>query len=165
MKIQWNTKEEGSTLLPILSSGYFFAMQNIQNLTILSTQNTLIQDILCPGWMHETSAGAGALGWPRGMGWGGRWEVGSGWGTHVNPWLIHVNVWQNPLQYCQVISLQLIKINGGRKRYTVSWLGHCHFLLTEFSAFSLPPSYTSLATQTPRCSFSECIIPLLKTLH
>ena len=37
---------------------------------------------------------------------------GSGWGTHVNPWLIHVNVWQKPLQYCKVISLQLIKING-----------------------------------------------------
>ena len=34
-----------------------------------------------------------------------------GWGTHVNPWLIHVNVWQKPLQYCKVISLQLIKIN------------------------------------------------------
>ena len=31
---------------------------------------------------------------------------------HVNPWLIHVNVWQKPLQYCKVISLQLIKING-----------------------------------------------------
>ena len=30
------------------------------------------------------------------MGWGGRWEGGSGWGTHVNPWLIHVNVWQKP---------------------------------------------------------------------
>ena len=30
--------------------------------------------------------GAGALGWPRGMGWEGRWEGGSGWGTHVNPW-------------------------------------------------------------------------------
>ena len=29
-------------------------------------------------------------------------EGGSGWGTHVNPWLIHVNVWQNPLQYCEV---------------------------------------------------------------
>ena len=42
------------------------------------------------------------------MGWGGRWEAGSGWGTHVNPWLIHVNVWQKPLQYCKVISLQLI---------------------------------------------------------
>ena len=54
----------------------------------------------------------GALGRPRGMGWGGRREGGAGWGTHVNPWLIHVNVWQKPLQYCKVISLQLIKING-----------------------------------------------------
>ena len=25
----------------------------------------------------------------------GRWEGSSGWGTHVHPWLIHVNVWQN----------------------------------------------------------------------
>ena len=54
---------------------------------------------------------AGALGRPRGMGWGGRRERRSRWGTYVNPWLIHVNVWQNLLQYCKVISLQLIKIN------------------------------------------------------
>ena len=53
--------------------------------------------------------GPGALGRPRGIGWRGRWEGGSGWGTHVNPWLIHFNVWQNPLQYCKVISLQLKK--------------------------------------------------------
>ena len=39
--------------------------------------------------------GAGALGWPRGMGWGGRWDGGSGWGTHVHPWRIYVKVWQN----------------------------------------------------------------------
>ena len=45
------------------------------------------------------------------MGCGGRWDGGSGWGTHVNPWLIHVSVWQKPLQYCKVIILQLIKIN------------------------------------------------------
>ena len=45
------------------------------------------------------------------MGWGGKGEGGSGWGAHVNPWLIHVNVWQKPLPYCKVISLQLIKIN------------------------------------------------------
>ena len=50
------------------------------------------------------------------MGWGGRWEGGSGWGIRVNPWLIHVNVWQKPLQYCKVISLQLIKINGKSKK-------------------------------------------------
>ena len=45
------------------------------------------------------------------MGWGGSWEGVSGWGIDVNPWLIHVNVWQKPLQYCEIISLQLIKIN------------------------------------------------------
>ena len=39
----------------------------------------------------------------------GRWEGGLGWGIHVYPWLIHVNVWQKPLQYCKVVSLQLIK--------------------------------------------------------
>ena len=52
---------------------------------------------------------AGALWWPWGMGLGGRWEGGSGRGTHVHPWLIHVNVWEKPLQYCNVISLQLKK--------------------------------------------------------
>ena len=54
---------------------------------------------------------AGALGRPRGMGWGGRQEGGLGWGTHVNLWLIHVHVWQKTLQYCKVINLQVIKIN------------------------------------------------------
>ena len=59
--------------------------------------------------------GPGALGRPRGIGWRGRWEGGSGWGIHVTPWLIHVNVWQNPLKCCEVISLQLIKINEKKK--------------------------------------------------
>ena len=50
------------------------------------------------------------------------WEdpEGLGWGIHVNPWLIHVNLWQNPLQYCKVISLQLIKINGKKKKAFLS---------------------------------------------
>ena len=69
---------------------------------------------------------AGALGRPRGMGWGGRREGGSGWGTHVNPWLIHVNVWLKPLQYCKVISLQLTKINEKKKnRFSNSLTYHC----------------------------------------
>ena len=59
--------------------------------------------------------GPGALGRPRGIRWRGRWERGSEWGLLVNPWLIHVNVWQKPLQYCKVISLQLIKINEKKK--------------------------------------------------
>ena len=39
--------------------------------------------------------GAGVRGRSREMIWDGRWEGGSGLGTHVHPWLIHVNVWQN----------------------------------------------------------------------
>ena len=39
--------------------------------------------------------GAGALGWPRGMVRGGRREEGSGWGTRVYLWRIHVAIWQN----------------------------------------------------------------------
>ena len=54
----------------------------------------------CSGLVHwedpEESGGEG--------GGRGDWDV--------TPWLIHVNVWQKPLQYCKVISLQLIKING-----------------------------------------------------
>ena len=39
--------------------------------------------------------GAGALGWPRGMVLGGRREEGSGWGTRVYLWWMHVDIWQN----------------------------------------------------------------------
>ena len=57
----------------------------------------------------------GTLGRPRGTRWRGRWEGGSGWGIHVTPWLIHVNVWQKPLQYCKIISLQLKKKKKKKK--------------------------------------------------
>ena len=75
-------------------------------------------------WCMRQVLRAGALGWPRGMGWGERWQGGSGWGTHVNPWLILVNILQKPLQYCKVISLQLIKIIRGKKRKNIS--DFCH---------------------------------------
>ena len=56
------------------------------------------------------------LGRPRGIGWRGRWEGGSGWGIHVTSWVIHVNVWQNPLKCCEVISFQLIKKKKSKKK-------------------------------------------------
>ena len=62
----------------------------------------------CSGLVHwEDPEGSGREGGGRG---------GLVWGIHVNPWLIHVNVWQKPLQYCKVISLQLIKINEKKIR-------------------------------------------------
>ena len=56
-------------------------------------------------WNRELKASA--LGQPRGMGWGGRWEESLGWGTHVHLLLIHVSMWRKPPQYCKAISLQL----------------------------------------------------------
>ena len=68
--------------------------------------------------IHETSRqsrhdaqhwmlGAGALGQPRAMVRGGRGEEGSGWGTRVYLWRIHVDIWQN--QY------NIVKLKNKRK--------------------------------------------------
>ena len=46
------------------------------------------------------------------MVWGGRWEGGSGLGTHVHLWLIHVNVWQN--QY-SIVKQDKVKIKIKKK--------------------------------------------------
>ena len=56
-----------------------------------------VKQTTSPGWMRETSAQGWCTGKTQrdGMGWGGRQEGESGWGTHVNPWLIYVNVWKN----------------------------------------------------------------------
>ena len=66
------------------------------------------------GCMRQ-ALGPGALGKPRGSGWRGRWEGGSGWGTHVNPWLFHFNVWQNPPQIKKKFKKKLKKINKYRQ--------------------------------------------------
>ena len=51
-----------------------------------------VKQITSPGWMHETSARAWCT-WKTQRDLVGReGGGGSGWGTHVNPWLIHVNV-------------------------------------------------------------------------
>ena len=52
--------------------------------------------VTSPDSMHDTGCfGAGALGRPRGMVWGGRREEGSGWETRVRLWQIHFDIWQN----------------------------------------------------------------------
>ena len=51
-----------------------------------------VKQIGSPGLMHETGC-LGLVHWDDPEGWDG--EGGSGWGTHVHPQLIHVNVWQN----------------------------------------------------------------------
>ena len=56
--------------------------------------------------------GAGALGWPRGMRWGGRWKGGLRMGNTCRSMAVSCKCMQKPLQYCRVISLQLMKING-----------------------------------------------------
>ena len=58
---------------------------------------------------------------PRGMGWRGQWEEGSGWRGNVYLWPIHTDVWQNPSQYCKVIILQLKKKKKTRR---VRFLGN-----------------------------------------
>ena len=58
--------------------------------------------------------GAGALGQPRGMVRGGRTEEGSGWGTRVYLWRIHVDVWQN--QYNIVKLKNKMKLKNSKKK-------------------------------------------------
>ena len=46
--------------------------------------------------------------WGNPEGWGGKEVRGvQDGGTHVHLWPIHVDVWQKPLQYYKVVSLQL----------------------------------------------------------
>ena len=101
--------------------------------------------------------GPGALGRPRGIGWGGRLKRGSGWGIHVNLWLIHINVWQKPLQYCKVISLQLIKINEKKERYKAYLIDVFYFFFVSI-LFTLALKFTMfflLLTLGFICSFSN----------
>ena len=58
--------------------------------------------------MHEAGHSISVLlDSPKGWGGGGGGKgFQNGW-THVYPWVIHVDVWQKPPQYCKVIILQL----------------------------------------------------------
>ena len=64
--------------------------------------------------------GAGALGRPRGMVWGGRREEGSGWGTHVYLWQIHFDIWQNQYNIVKLKSKIKNKLEN-KIRQSVNW--------------------------------------------
>ena len=51
-----------------------------------------VKRITSPGSMHDTGC-SGLVHWDNSEGWYG--EGGSGWGTRVHSWQIHVDVWQN----------------------------------------------------------------------
>ena len=55
-----------------------------------------VKQIIGPGSMHETGC-SGLVHWDDPEQWDKKRseEGGSGWGTHVHVWLIHVAVWQN----------------------------------------------------------------------
>ena len=58
--------------------------------------------------MHKAGCSKLVL-WDNPEGWGGEggrrgFQDGV---IHVHPWLIHVDVWKKPSQYCKVIILQL----------------------------------------------------------
>ena len=54
-----------------------------------------VKQIASPGSMHDTGC-LGLVHWDDPEGWDGKGGGrGSGWGTHVHPRWIHVNVWQN----------------------------------------------------------------------
>ena len=60
--------------------------------------------------------GAGALGRPRGMVQGGRREEGSGWGTRVYLWQIHVDIWLNQYNIVKLKNKIKLKKKGSQKK-------------------------------------------------
>ena len=69
--------------------------------------------------------------WPRGMVWGGKREESSGWGTHVNLWRIHFDIWQN--QYNIVKLKNKIKLKKKKKKKEMA---------THFSIFAWKIQWT-----------------------
>ena len=54
--------------------------------------------------LNDSGNSKQALRQPGGVGCGGNWGGGRRFkreGTYVYPWLIHVDVWQKPEQYCK----------------------------------------------------------------
>ena len=51
-----------------------------------------------------------------------------GWGTHVHPWLIHVNVWQNQYSIVKQNKVKIFFKKDGQSKSNIS-LSKCHIAL------------------------------------
>ena len=124
-----------------------------------------VKQITSPGWMHETSAQGWWTGKTQRDGMGREAGGGMGWGTHLNPWLIHVNVWQKPLQYCKVISLQLIKKKKTWEEICLDWKGkakHKGCLWPIFNACWTELDSSELGCGSSLCEASEILTQTLE---
>ena len=111
--------------------------------------------------------GPGTLGRPRGSGWRERWEGGSGWGTHVNPWLFHFNVWQNPLQIKKIIIKKkrkgIEKKNDGYSDLS-EVVPHCSFKPISYFCYCIYFPYLGLHIHKITSNFSLFSM-ILKIIH
>ena len=80
--------------------------------------------------------GAGALGRARGMVWGGRREEGSGWGTRVYLWQIHVDIWQNQYNIIKLKNFKKMQVKTGRNQIII-------YLIVLFQLFDNVVIYVS----------------------
>ena len=94
------------------SEGGMFRENSIETYILSS-----VKQITSPGWMHETSAQAWCTGKTQKDGM--EREVGGGIGMGNTCKSMADSCQCMTLQYCKVISLQLIKINGKKKRKTI----------------------------------------------
>ena len=79
--------------------------------------------------------GAGALGRPRRMVWRGRREEGSGWGTHVYPWQIHFDIWQNQYNIVMLKNKKIKKKNIKRKTLEAKRQNECSLKTSKLRAY------------------------------
>ena len=47
----------------------------------------------------------------------GGWSGLQDEGTHVHPWLIHVDVWQKPPQYCNYRPIKIVNLKKKMKTH------------------------------------------------
>ena len=76
-----------------------------------------VKQIASPGWMHETSARGWCIGKTQRNGMEREAGAGIGMGNTCKSMANSCQCMEKPLQYCKVISLQLIKINGKKMSY------------------------------------------------